>query len=380
MAILLVASVPAITGCGNFFIPVCQAYDTCTTTTGTTTTTSTSAASAPPVSVHAADTQAANSYVYVSNAAASSVTGYSVSSGTAAPIASPVTTPLSAPSAVAATPHGNQLYVATESGSIYLYRIARAGSMQIADHGTAVAQVSHPIRMTTDNSGTWLFVASSSSPNLQEFHINAANGSLQPAPGTTLSAAGAAQIYLAPDNLSLFVALGKAGIDAFPFNPKNGVAGARTHLSALTATSNDSSLASDSNSRYLYAGEIGTGIRAFQIVTDGELKEMGPSPLTQQENPTSLAVDPTNQHLLVTTSNSNQIAAFSIGDGGVLTPAAHTVVTQVPSKIFTDSNAGFLVSAPLASSATLQLFRFDPQIAGGLQTSQMAGATSHLVQ
>lgn len=304
------------------------------------------------------------SRIYVGNARQKSVSGYSIGSSVARPLGSAITLPSSAPSAVAATPTDNLLYVAAEDGSIYQYRTGSNGSLQQGS-GRVVAHVSHPIRMVVDHTGAWLFVASSASPTLQGFHIDATHGALLPAASASaaLSSPGAAQIYLAPDNHSLFVALGKSGIDVFSFDSRDGVLGSRSHITALQGKSSDMALASDATSHTLFVGEAGTGIRAFHIVTDGLLQEASSSPVAIAGNPVSLAVNSARHLLLVATRNSSQIAEFSFSRNGALNPVSGAMIRSAvqPAAIATDAEENYLVSIPSAaistgSTSNLQLF------------------------
>lgn len=300
-------------------------------------------------------TAAAESVIYVGNAGQKSVSEYSMGSGAVRPMGRPIALPSSAPSAVATTPAGNLLYVAAEDGSIYQYRTGSNGSLQQGS-GRVVAHVSHPIRMVVDHSGAWLFVASSASPTLQGFHIDTAHGALLPAASASaaLSSPGAAQIYMTPDNHSLFVALGKSGIDAFSFDSRNGVLGSRSHVTALQGRSSDTALASDASSRMLFVGEAGTGIRALRIVTDGLLEEISSSPVAIAGNPVSMAVNSARHLLLVATRNSSQIAEFSFSRDGALNPVSGAMVHSAvqPAAIAADAEGNYLVSIPSAAIST----------------------------
>ena len=41
------------------------------------------------------------------------------------------------------------------------------------------------------------------------------------------------EVYVTPDNQKLFVALGKGGVDAFPFDAATGAVGTRQHIAPL---------------------------------------------------------------------------------------------------------------------------------------------------
>ena len=332
-----------MSGCGSgpFFIPVCQAYNTCTTTTSTTPTSSAPAAVtkssaiqvyAAPGGTGAANAPSAQSFLYVASASQKNISTYSVSDGRLSSAGKPLTTPGAAPSAVAATVNGNLLYAATESGSIYSYRIGSGGNLQIANGGSAIAHVDHPVRMSLDRSGNWLFVASSSDTTLRQFRVDAAKGTLQPsASGTPLSAPAAAQIYFSPDNRNLFAALGSGGVDAFAFDPSSGAVGQALHLAPRNAAGKDTALTSDAASRFLFVGETGSGVRVLRIVADGTVQEASGSPFSLPKlKAASLAVAPTSGHLLVADSAHDTVRDFSIGKNGTLTPLSDTASNVAP--------------------------------------------------
>ncbi|MHB8301946.1 MAG: lactonase family protein [Acidobacteriaceae bacterium] len=377
VAVVLVAAVPAMTGCNGFFIPECQAYNTtCPTTTTTTTTTTPAATSRSPI-VGVSSGSSMPSFVYVSDPSTGSIGGFSLNAGHLVPTPAIATPPGLSSRAVSATPQGNLLYSATVSVSIYLYRIASDGSLRLGHGGAAVAQVSGPIQMSVDQSGKWLFVASSNPSQLQEFRVDAAKGTLQPASPSTiaLSAGTITQMGLSPDNRNLFVALGTGGVDAFPFDPSSGTTGARLHTAVLpTAYSQDSALTSDNNSRFLFVGEKGSGIRVLRIVADGVLKEISGSPFLPHGNPSSLTVGPANQHLFVADHDSHSIRELLIGQSGSLTPVSTIAFTAEasPTALSLDATGHYLVALPASNPSAAQLFRLGSGATGALQSQAVS--------
>lgn len=304
------------------------------------------------------------SSVYVASAQQKDIAAYSVNGGQVSSVGKPVMTPGAAPSAVAATANGDLLYAATESGAIYLYRIVGDGSLRLANGGAAVAHVDHPVRMTLDRSGNWLFVASSSTSRLYQFRVDAVNGTLQAASASTitLSAAAAAQIYLSPDDRNLFAALGSGGVDAFSFDPNSGSVGPMSHVAPLSpGKPKDSAVTSDPASKFLFVGEAGSGVRVLRIVSDGVLQEISGSPFASPQLTTaSLVVTPANGQLMVADSNSSTIQGFSIGTGGALTPASRTAsnVASSPAALSLGTSGNYVVALSGGSTPSLRLIGF----------------------
>ena len=152
------------------------------------------------------------------------------------------------PTAIAAVPSGKFLYLATSDGAVYLNTIASNGNLQPGNHGDPVANVTQPTWMSMDRTGKWLFVGSSIANDVQEFQIDAATGALHAAAQSpALDPGNPAEVYVTPDNQELFVALGKGGVDAFPFDAATGAVGTRQHIAPLHSGSADNVLTSDSN-------------------------------------------------------------------------------------------------------------------------------------
>lgn len=225
------------------------------------------------------------------------------------------------PTAIAATPGGKFLYLATSDGAVYLNLIASNGNLQVGNNGKPVANVAQPTWMSMDRAGKWLFVASSAAGDVQEFQIDAATGALHPgSQSPVLDAGKPTEAYFTPNNQELFIALGKGGVDAFPFDPSTGAVGTRQHIAPLHSTSADNVLVSDNDSRNLYVSEANTGIRAFSIGGGATLQEISGSPFGSPQNvPTSMVMRASSGDLVAANSAANAITQYSIAADGSLT-------------------------------------------------------------
>jgi 6-phosphogluconolactonase (cycloisomerase 2 family) len=258
----------------------------------------------------------------VANANAGTIGTFSVASGNVSTVAqSTVNTP-AMPTAVAATPSGKFLYLATSDGAVYLNTIASDGNLQAGNNGNPVANAVQPTWMSMDRAGKWLFVASSAAGGVQEFQIDDATGALHPiSQSAALESGKPTEVYVTPDNQEVFVALGKGGVDAFPFDAATGAVGTPQHISPLhTGTSADNVLTADSTSRNLYVGEANAGIRAFSIGSGATLQEIPGSPFgSLTTEPTSMVVDRSSANLVVASSAANDITDYSMSPNGALT-------------------------------------------------------------
>ena len=389
ISICVVAVLLGITGCRGFFVPLCQEYNTCTSTTttgtsgttsttsttsttgttsttattGTTSTTATTGTTSTTATTGTTSTTATtgtttsttsttsttgspiapsasnSSFVYVSNANNGTVGTYAVTSGKVSSAAQSTLNAPASPTAIAGTPSGRFLYLATRDGAVYLNTIASNGNLKAGNNGNPVAKVTQPTWMSMDCAGKWLFIASSVAGVVQEFQIDAASGALHlSAQAIALDAGKPTEVSMTPDNRELFVALGKGGVDGFPFDPATGAVGTRQHITPLHSGSADNVLTSDSASRNLYVSEANTGIRAFSIGSGAALQEIPGSPFgSPQIAPTSMVIQPSSGDLVAANSAAMSIVQYSLAADGSL-----AVVSRSSSQ--TDSSPAALIS------------------------------------
>ena len=265
---LLVVSLAGITGCKNFFVPVCQETNTCNAGTGgagsptitsisptsgssgtTVTLTGTNYTGATAVnfgSTAAATfnvvsatqitavapagsgavnvtvtnssgtsngvsfsygTAAASSYIYVANQNAGTVAAFSLSAGTLYTVSGSPFTLAGVPTAIATTPSGSLLYEASSNGGIYVYTLGSNGAPTLGNNGQALLSLVAPTYMAIDSTGTWLFVVSSTSSQLLEYQITPSTGALTAVTGSpvTLHGGDPTQIYITPNNQYVYV-------------------------------------------------------------------------------------------------------------------------------------------------------------------------------
>ncbi len=359
-AIVLAICIPTLLGCGSgkFFIPVCQANNTCSSSGG---------GGGGGASTY-------GSYAYIANATAIA----SGAQGTLAafPIPKQAFTSLNGssytlgtpPSAVAASPKGTFLYVATLSGTVVVYSIGANG---VLTGGNQVVNVLTPTYMTIDPTGNWLFIIANNSSQLLVFQIDTATGAVvQTNQGTiALSNGTPTQVYVTPNGQNVYVGLGLGGIDSFSFSPTNGVLANHLHYnSLLPGGSSDNAIGSDSKSTYLFVGEAGTGIRVLTIGNGGALSDISGSPFQTQLGPAAIVVDPTNTYLYVANRTANVITGYTIGSTGTLTALSSSPFQAGagPSSMSLDSTGKYLLVTSINGNPDLEVFSFDTTTAGKL--------------
>ncbi len=284
-----------------------------------------------------------------------------------------------APTAIAGTPSGAFLYVATASG-VVVYTIGTNGAITIGNGGTAVVTAFFPSWMTIDPSGKWLFMVSSLSNNLLEYQINTSTGTLTAVngQGTALSTGNPTQIYVTPNDQEVYVGLGTGGVDTFAFNSSSGALSNQLHLA--TKTSNgvaDNALGGDNNSAFLFVGETGTGIRVLSIGSGGSLTEVSGSPFAPSSvGQSSIVVDPTNSYVYVANKSSTNISGYTLASNGTLTALSSSPFTTgtSPVAMSLDSTGKYLLVICNGGSPDLQVFSFDTTTAGKLDS--LATATT----
>ena len=335
------------TGCGGgFFIPVCQANNSCGGGGGGT----------------------YSSYAYVANATAATLAGFPVPTGTFTTLTGTTYTLGTTPSALAATPNGAFLYVATVAGNIFVYTIGTNGALTLGNGGSPVVQALYPTWMTIDPSGNWLFEVSKSSTQLQIFQIDTSTGLItQTIQGSVgLSTGNPTQVYVTPDDQHVYIGLGPGGTDGFTFDSNSGIVSGKTHIVPRNGAS-DNTFAADNNSTYLFIGEAGSGIR---VLTVGTLQEVTGSPFASPLGPQAIVVDPSNTYVYVANRTANVITGYTLGTDGTLKPLSSSPFStgSLPNAMSLDSTGTYLFVVNSGGSPDLQVFSFDATTPGKLDS------------
>jgi 6-phosphogluconolactonase len=346
--ILLVACVPVFVGCSNFFVSPCPGCG-------------------------GGGTGANSSYAYVANATGT-LAGFPLPTAAFTSLTGTTYNLGATPSALAGTPNGTFLYVATLEGSVVVYTIGTNGALTLGNNGSAVATTLNPVWLTVDPSGQWLFMVSSSINALLEYQINTTTGTLTQVGASTgipLATGSPAQVYVTRNNQFVYVALGTGGVDTFTFNSSTGALSNQGHLKPLSSSGvADNAITADNNSAFLFVGETGSNIRVLTIGTNGALTEVSGSPFTSQLGPKSIVVDPTNTYVYVANSTANVITGYTLAASGALTPLSSSPFTTgtAPVSMSLDSTGKYLLVICNGGSPDLQVFSFDATTGGKLDS------------
>lgn len=249
-------------------------------------------------------------YVYVANgnAAASTISAYTMDSSTGqlTPIAgSPFSATGISPASIAIDPTGKFVYVAnfgsnTLPGSISIYSIdtGTTGGVPgaLIAQGTITTTVDSPtsIVVTASAAGTFAYVANFGNDSVTSYSVNPSNGALTSTnPGIALSG-GTAPTSVAAEPNGKFVYVTNLSMPSNGNVAAFGIQQAITNGGALTALS---------------------GASATSTLTGG--------------GPYSVAADPSGKFIYAIQSTNNQIAAFTINaTTGALTPITGLFETE----------------------------------------------------
>lgn len=328
-AALLLCAGLCLTGCGKFFVS-----DT-----------------TPP--------SGSGNYFYVANVTALTVAGFELtSSGISNTSNSPYSLGV-APSAIAVTPSGSYVYVASLGGAIYGYSIS-SGALSILNGGNALITGIAPAAIAVDPSGQWL-IAVDLGPTAYVFSINTSTGALtQQGNGLNLDAGSTNNIVFTPNNTLVYVSLGTGGVDICTFSASSGALTKTNQILNPKSSGNaDQGLAVDPGSKYLFVDETGANaVRVLSIATTGALTEVSGSPFKTGLGPSAVIVDSTGSYVYVANRTDGTISAFTLASTGALTAISGSPFTtgSQPSGLAEDTSDTYLGVACTGGTPDFQVF------------------------
>ena len=275
---MLAAVVPALSGCGNFF--VYPGNGSTPTNTG--------------------------DYVFVSNSTTGPtyINGYSLSSGTMATLSgSPINLNF-IPSAMSITPNNDLLFVSSVTGNgIYSYVIGTGGALTAENSSLAVAG-GNPVSIDISPDGQWLFALDNISNTMSEYSINYTSGTLSLQSQTTYTGLNGTtitpyQVRVSPTGSYVVVVIGDAGDIVFPLTTSNGALGTSYVISTTNAGADYAVVMDSSNNAYIArsGGTTNTiGVAVYQLASASAAQVTG-SPFLTQAVPKSLVLSSSYSYL-----------------------------------------------------------------------------------
>lgn len=339
-----------------------------------------------------------SSVFYVLNQATKQIAGYSITSGTLAPVGNAYTLSAS-PYSIAIAPNGGFLYVGTAAG-IFLFDISSSGALTLANNSNVISQ-DIATTMQVDSTGTWLLEAGPNLAELLAIHINSSTGvpTSTIEQNTLLPAATVQQLAISPDNAHVFIALGSSGTEDVTFAAGNGTPfGAVANIPRKNSAGAAVSVAVDPSNRLIYIGETaalsGSNSGGLRVLNYNTLVEVSGSPFATGGVgayaivPTLYGANAGNYvyvaNRTVSGSSTGTIAGFSVTTSGsttTLTALSSPATTGVnPVAMIQDSTGNYLLVVDLGGSPDLQGYTFDSTTAGKLDSSITSATGTDPVQ
>lgn len=266
--------------------------------------------------------------LYVSNAAAESVSAFRVaaSTGTLSPLPGSPFEAGRGPLDLAGTPDGRRLYVGNLlSNSISAFDVAPDGGGLSPLSGSPFGAGLGPAGVAVSPDGARAYVAGAASREVSGFDVDSGSGALSPLAGSPFPAPGVPlDIALTPDGARLYAAGFSAGVSGFDMDPATGglspIAG-----SPFAAGDGTAAVALAPDGRRLYAANLlSDEVSGFDVdPATGSLTPVEGAPFEVAGGPSGLALTPDGRHLYASSAQSSEIHAFEVTSGtGSLAPVA----------------------------------------------------------
>ena len=341
-----------------------------------------------------------NFYVLDKGTSVSQIFGFNIVSGTLTALSGSPYAVNGVAYAIAMDPTGSFLYVSSTAG-VFLYTInATTGALTM---GAEVSTDTIATAIAVDTTDRWLIEALAAG-SLAAIPITPSGAyDTNPARAEQTMALASTQVQqmaMAPNGLSLAVALGSSGTQIFPFTPAVSMDPIEAALAPTIAVVNTAgtgaavAVAYDPQNRFLYIGETAVfttsgssgGLRAFSFTASPfSATELTGSPWASGgTGPHAIAPTSTGSYVYVASwqgSSAGLITPFQLTTSGssyVLTALSSTVATGVEPMGMTEDNLGhFMLTVNSGANPSLNAYIFDTTTVGMLdQTNTDATAVS----
>lgn len=258
--------------------------------------------------------------VYVANAAAQSISGWVIGTGTLTAVAG-LPGPLNfAPASMAVSRANTFVWISDGGQFINSYTIGSGGTLNAPT--TAAASGETALDVSPD--GQWLAGLSPLTQTLDIFQINQSTGALglvaqAPLPISTVPITTAKMVRFAPNGAYIFAALGTAGTAEYAFSTGSGSPGQQAigQIQPGSATSDNAVLINGSSTAMYIARSGSNQVLGYGIGTNGALAPITGSPFAAGGAPYDLAI--TGSNLYVANRNDGTVGGYAIGASGALT-------------------------------------------------------------
>ncbi|MFY9845462.1 MAG: beta-propeller fold lactonase family protein [Terriglobales bacterium] len=268
-----------------------------------------------------------NHFAYVTVTAQGAVLLLQINGGNGAVTVGGTTPPQqsTSPIGLALTPSKQFLYTAnSRADTISTYNVQNNGTLSLS--GPPMQAGNGPDAAVVDPTGQYLLVTNNFSNNISVFSINSSTGVLSPVGSPVFANANPTNIVFTHSGLFVYATNpGDGVVTGFSFDPTDGTL---TQLPSSPAISGmgAAALVVDASDQYLYVANSSASnpfpytstignISGFTIDSHGALTPLLGSPftVTNGNNPTAVAIDPTGRFLYAFSSGStNSVWCFSI--------------------------------------------------------------------
>ena len=318
--------------------------------------------------------------VYTMNSVSSTVSGFSVGTGTLTTVPNMPYGIGFVPQAAVVTIPNTYLYV-TNQGAIYAYAIGSDGSLPIPVPTNTGQALANEVSLDVSPDGKWLFGLNGTTSQLDIFSINASTGGLTLSSTVSYTVTGGLwrpkMVKVSATGTYVFAALGTGGDVVFTFNTNTGTGALVQTINPISNQTSDNALAVDSTVSHLYIARtgVGLGLAVYSIGAAGLPTALSGSPFAAGGQPLGVVLDSTGTHVYVANGSDATISGYSLSNGvpTALSGSPYASGANVQS-LTLDRSGTYLLAAAPGGSADLTMYSFDATTLGKL--NQVATAAT----
>jgi len=353
-ALLVIATVAMLPGCGGFFTPRDD-------------------------SGNGGGTTARFAYVVnFNNGGSGTVSGFTVNqtNGSLTSTGQNITTGGAAADGPAAVliVGGKFLYTANDGGSVSGFTIDNITGLLTTMSGSPFAAGFSPSALAATPDGKFLYAANTGGATITGYSINATTGVLS-ALGEVPTSSGSAGLAVHPTGKFLYAAVDADGIDVFTINTTSGGLTLVRNVPPLL-NGRPQALAVDSSGRFLYAADGVSGVEFYTInQTTGDLTVGRSNPFAAGTGPVAITTDSAGKFIYVANQDSNNISGYAIlSDGSLaaLSGSPYAIGGSDPSPIAIKMDTAEKFVYTTNFNGGVSIFTMDTATAGRLLTPPAA--------
>jgi len=279
-------------------------------------------------------------YAYVTDSAAGQILGFTVNSSTGALTPLGSFTVGTGPTSIGGDATGAIVYVANSDGTVSGF-IVKAGTGALQPVAGTFIAGTRPISIAVDPHDRFVYVANAGSNDVSGFHETAATGVLTPLTSSFPLSGTPSRIVIDPSGRFVYVTEASAGTAVFIINADASLTLQQTVPPANTAST---AIAVEPRLHFAYITDNQTGVTAYAVdSTTGKLTAISGATFASGTAPVAVVADASGSFLYVANSGSRDLAAFVINSNGFLTPSgARQSLASAPVDVAVDPSGKFV--------------------------------------